>query len=297
MPRPRPPEPGGAPLAPGMRGLLWVAGGLVLLAGIQLFVFSERTARFFAWTIDPPLTAAFLGASYWASVAFEWSAARARAWAGARIAVPTVFVFTTLTFVVTIVHLDRFHLGAEHEAGTRAVTWAWIAIYAIVPVLLAGLWVRQARVPGADAPRTDRLPHWLRALLAVQAAAFVGVGGVLLVAPADGAALWPWPLTPLTGRAVGAWALSLGIAAGHALWEDDVHRLRPAAHAYLVFGVLQGVALARYPDQLAWGDPEALVYLAVLGGAVVIGAATLWRAEVTRRVDPARPPAPRPTAA
>ena len=30
---------------------------LVFLAGVQLFVFSERTADLFAWTIDVPLTA------------------------------------------------------------------------------------------------------------------------------------------------------------------------------------------------------------------------------------------------
>ena len=62
------------PLTAGMRSLLIVAGVLVALAGIQLFVFSDRTDRFFAWTIEPPLTAAFLGASYWASVVFEFYA-------------------------------------------------------------------------------------------------------------------------------------------------------------------------------------------------------------------------------
>ena len=41
-----------------MRGLLWVAGVLVFLAGVQLLFFTERTATHFAWTIQPPLTAA-----------------------------------------------------------------------------------------------------------------------------------------------------------------------------------------------------------------------------------------------
>ena len=39
------------PLVPGMRYLLFVAAVLVLLAGFQLFVFTERTDTFFAWTI------------------------------------------------------------------------------------------------------------------------------------------------------------------------------------------------------------------------------------------------------
>src|SRR5215469_12802383 len=57
------------PLVPGMRALLYAASILVLLAGIQLFVFTGRTDDFFAFTIGNPLSALFLGAGYWASVA------------------------------------------------------------------------------------------------------------------------------------------------------------------------------------------------------------------------------------
>src|SRR5581483_6358835 len=123
-------------LTPGMRRLLTAAAVLVFLAGVQLFVFPGRTARYFAWTINPPLTAAFLGASYWSSVGFELAAARERTWAQARIAAPAVFVFTVLTLVVTLVHIDRFHFGPRFEPATRAVTWIWLAIYSIVPVMM-----------------------------------------------------------------------------------------------------------------------------------------------------------------
>ena len=71
---------GARTLAPGMRRILNVAGTLVFLAGIQLFVLSTATDRFFAWTIGVPLTAAFLGVGYWASVALEWLAAREKTW-------------------------------------------------------------------------------------------------------------------------------------------------------------------------------------------------------------------------
>ena len=52
---------------PGMRRLLYTASVLVLLAGIQLFVFTGRTDSFFAFTIANPLAAAFLGAAYLAA--------------------------------------------------------------------------------------------------------------------------------------------------------------------------------------------------------------------------------------
>jgi hypothetical protein len=128
-----------------MRRLLYVAALLVFLAGVQLFVFPLRTDRYFAWTIDSPMTAVFLGASYWSAVGLEVGAGRAARWSGARIAVPAVFVFTTVTLVVTLVHLESFHLDGDLPLTTRAVTWAWLAIYAVVPVLMVAATVSQRR--------------------------------------------------------------------------------------------------------------------------------------------------------
>lgn len=275
-----------------MRALLVVAGGLVVLAGTQLFVFTERTATHFAWTIDPPLTAAFLGAAYWSAAAFEWSAATSRRWVDARVAVPAVFAFTVLTLVTTLVHLDRFHLGPSFGPGTQAVTWTWVAIYATVPVLLLVVAWRQHRAPGTDPPRARRLPAWLRAMVGVQAVVLLVVGGWLLVLPTHWA-WWPWALTELTARAVGAWAFSLGVAAAHALWEDDARRVRPAAVAYVAFAVLELVAVARYPDDGDWSSIAGVAYLAYLGSSALVGVATLWygrgRGEVPTPVTPARP--------
>ena len=71
--------PGGAPLAASVRSFLRVAAVLVFLAGVQLFLFPRRTAEYFAWTIGSPMTAVFLGASYWSAVGLELVASRADA--------------------------------------------------------------------------------------------------------------------------------------------------------------------------------------------------------------------------
>jgi hypothetical protein len=256
-----------------MAALLWVAGALVALAGLQLFVLTESTERYFAWTVDPPLTAAFLGASYWSSAVFEWTAARRRDWGDARIAVPGVFVFTALTLVVTLIHLDRFHLGAEFETLTRAVTWLWLAIYITVPVLMAVLWFWQKRKPGTDPARGNGLSAGVRALLALHALALGAMGIALLVAPESAASTWPWALTPLTGRAVGAWLVSLGVVAVHALSLNSATATRPAGWAYVAFGVLQVVAIVRYPDAISWTTPQGIVYGVFIASAIVVGAA------------------------
>ena len=261
-------------LVPSVRALLFVAAVLVFLAGVQLFLFPLRTDEWFAWTVASPMTAVFLGASYWSAVALELTAARARRWSDARIAVPAVFVFTTVTLVVTLVHIDKFHLARELSDETRAVTWAWIAVYAVVPVLMVAAVVRQRATSTAIVDHRA-LPTPVRVILAVEAVGMLAFGTALLLAPtwADGA--WPWTLTPLTARAVGAWLLGLGVAAGHAHLVDDVRAVRPLSITAVVFGVLQTAALLRFGDELDWASPTSWAYVAALALVALPGVWTL----------------------
>lgn len=41
---------------------------LLFIAGVQLFLLSEQTETYFAWTFAAPLSAAFMGAGYWAAM-------------------------------------------------------------------------------------------------------------------------------------------------------------------------------------------------------------------------------------
>jgi len=280
---PRPAEPSTLkPLVPGMRWLLFTASVLVLLAGLQLFVFTERTGTFFAWTIANPLAAAFLGAGYWASVSIEALAGRQRVWANARIAAPTVFTFTVLTLVATLLHLGQLHLGAHFPATTRAVTVAWIAIYVLVPALMVIVFAVQARAPGVDPPRSAPLPAWMLALLGAQAVVLLGAGLALFAAPGRAAAMWPWQLTPLLAQATGAWLISLGVAAAHAIRERDARRLRPAAVGYILLTVLQLIALARFPGRFAWSSASGVIYLIFLGTMLLAGVTALARGRTCR---------------
>lgn len=254
-----------------MRALLLVAAVLVFLAGLQLTVFPTRTADWFSWTIDVPMTAVFLGAAYWSSAMLEVAGARSTGWSRARLTVWAVLVFTTLTFVVTLVHLDKFHLDTTHPASARLVTWGWLAIYAGVPVALAAALVAQARGPAGAVGAVRRpLPGGLRVLLAALAVVLLGAGAALLVAPAWAAGGWSWPLTPLTARAVGAWLVGLGWAAAHAWVLDDAGRVRPLGLTGVAFVALQAVALLRHGDALDWSGWQATAYVVGLGSILVV---------------------------
>lgn len=254
----------------GMQRMLLAASVLVFIVGIQLFIFTEMTDRLFAWTIQNPLTAAFLGAAYWASFAMEFLASRKRVWAHARIAVPAVLIFTGLTLVVTLLHLGQFHLN-DPNLITRGAAWAWLIVYAIVPPLMSVLLVLQLRAPGGDPPRQTSLPVWVRGILAVHAVIMIPLGLVLLIAPQAVLGIWPWALTPLTGRAIGAWSLALGVAAAHAIWENDWARVNVATMSYTVFGVFELIALVRYAGRVDWGQPQAWIYVLFLVSVLVVG--------------------------
>lgn len=279
-------------MTPLMRWLLGVAALLVFLAGVQLFVFPLRTERYFAWTIASPMTAVFLGASYWSAVGLELVAARSATWERARVAVPAVFVFTTLTLVVTLAHLETFHLDAGLGLGTRLVTWAWLAVYTIVPVLMAVAWVIQRRSSSTVVRVGSGLPLLVRLVLLALAAVLLGLGVALLIAPQWADAAWPWALTPLTGRAVGAWLVGLGTAAAHALLLDDRLSLRPLAVTGVTFGVLQTLALVRHGDELDWSGAPAALYVAVLALLTAVSAWALLSGDPGGS-GPSRRPGPR----
>jgi hypothetical protein len=249
---------------PAMRRMLYVAGGFVLIAGFQLVVLTGRTEDFFAWTIDPPLTAAFLGAGYWSSAILEFGSARRREWSGARLAMPTVLFFTTITLVLSLVHIDKFHTDSVFGI-------AWLVVYAAFPVSMATILFLQVRVAGPDEPRRSSLPSWVRLALAVQAVVMFALGAALYAAPVDAAALWPWPLTPLTGRAVGAWLLGTGFIAAHVAIENARERVDIAMLSYAAFGILQLVAVARYWDTPDWTTLGALAYLGFLAAMTGLG--------------------------
>jgi hypothetical protein len=250
--------------SPAMRRMLYVAGCFVLIAGFQLFVLTDRTEDFFAWTIDPPLTAAFLGAGYWSSAILELGSARRPEWSGARLAMPTVLFFTTITLVLSLVHIDKFHTDSVFGI-------AWLVVYAAFPIAMATILILQARASGGDVPRRSSLPTWMRLVLVVQAVILFALGAYFYAAPVDAASLWPWPLTPLTGRAVGAWLLGTGFIAAHVAIENARERVDIAQLSYAAFGVLQLVAVARYWDTPEWSALGAVAYLSFLATITGVG--------------------------
>ena len=261
---------------------------LVFTIGIPLLLFPEQTDRYFAWAIRSPLTAVFLGGCYWASCVRELMDARERTWASARVALPGIGVFSTLMLVTTLLHLDRFHFNSPHFIA-QANAWTWLIVYALVPVAVVVVYVRQQRREGVEPPRTHPLPLWAVVALFTLSAGLIALGTGLFVAPEAVAQIWPWALTPLTTRATASWLVGIGVVVGFAARAGDVRRIFSNTVFLVVLCVLQFVALLLYPSEVGWSSPQAIVYLLVLTVVLVAAGALCLAAYLGTRVSGSPP--------
>src|SRR5688572_22863423 len=183
---------------------------LLLIAGIQLFVLSEQTETYFAWTFAAPFSAAFMGAGYWVAMVHAYTGAHSKAWTFVRTSLPAAVTATTLLTITTFLHLDKFHL-ASPLLITRFVTWVWIAVYVVVPPLLAIAWAVQSRRSGAHVKGHNPLPRWMRGGFLLLSAFALLSGLSLFFVPEVMAAVWPWAVTPLAARANSSWLSAFGV--------------------------------------------------------------------------------------
>jgi hypothetical protein len=270
------------PILPGLRVLFQVAGGLVILATIQLFILSESTDRFFAWHIALPLTAAIDGAFYLASSILLFSARRARSWIEVRPLAWGVLAISALKLLATLLHVGSFHF--DHGVGTaRVAAWGWLIVYALVPVALGTLIAIQARTQGEDPPVRASQPASFRWFAGILAIVLLGVGFVLLVLPGQTADRWPWPLTDLTAQDLAAWFAGIGVLAGLSVARGDRSSFPTVWLGSIALAVLQGVALLRYRGSFDAGSLAGALYLSLL--AVMLGAG-IWGWRLRLRVGP-----------
>jgi hypothetical protein len=112
--------------------------------------------------------------------------------------------------------------------------------------------------------------------LGLESAVLAVVGILLYAVPSSAATVWPWLLTPFTGRIIAAWLLAFGVATALASVAGDLERLRTAAIAYTAFGVLVLVAVLRYAGTFDWSDPKAWLFVAMCVAVVATGSIG-WR--------------------
>jgi hypothetical protein len=200
------PVTGGDRVLPATRVLSVAIIPFLLVAFVVLYFFPSAadTARLFAWRIAPPFTPMVLGSVYLGGSYFFLRAARATEWHRVEGGFLAVGTFATLMGIATILHWSKF-------IHANVAFWLWAGLYFTTPLLVFAVWFlnqRQESKAGAD-----------DLLLPPRAAMVIGMLGVLaaasslflFVAPRTAIHVWPWKLTELTARVMGA-IFALGVA-------------------------------------------------------------------------------------
>jgi hypothetical protein len=225
----------------------------LLLAFLVLVPWPTDTKRLFAWHIEPTMSAMVLGSVYLGGAYFFLRVVLATRWhtvAGGFVPVGT---FATLMGVTTILHWDRF----LHQ---NVAFWLWVALYFSTPVLVFAMFIRNQREFDRQADSTERIGTAAAGAIVLGGAASIAMCLFLYLFPSRGAAVWPWRLTPLTSRMLGA-IFALGAAGVGAWWERRWSAIRILVQVAGVMLLLIMLAAARAHAEFSTSKPLTWVFL------------------------------------
>lgn len=252
------------------RALAAFIAPFLLLAFVLLYGYPGETARLWSWTIQAHMTSMLLASAYLGGCYFFLRVmVLERRWAAVRAGFASVALFATLLGIATIVHWDKF-------AHAKVAFWLWAGLYFTAPFLVVAAWLtnqRYAAQPALDAPRLGRVT---RRFVADMGGLAVVTGLVLFVAPGWAITVWPWPLTALTSRVVGA-TFCLGAAGLWVLVDDRWEALRLMRRVQLVMFALIFVAAVRARSEFFTDRPLTWVMGVGFVGLLAVSIASAVR--------------------
>lgn len=251
----------------------------LLVAFVVLYGFPFETKRLFAWDLKPSMSAMVLGAVYLGGAYFFLRAALASAWHTVKVGFIPVTCFATLMGIATVLHWEKF----THD---HVAFWLWAGLYFTTPVLVLAVWVANR---GRDIPtRPDDvlLPPATAVVAGLVGCAATATSAFLFLAPERAITVWPWTLTPLTARVMGA-VFALGVAGIYLYVDQRWTTARVILQVELLMLLLILVAAIRARGEL---DPShVLTWVFAAGFALTLVVTALFY----RRMEGRHPEAAR----
>jgi hypothetical protein len=178
----------------------------LLVAFVVLYFWpsAKSTAHVFAWRISPPFTPMVLGSVYLGGAYFFLRASQATQWHRVEGGFISVGLFASLMGIATIVHWNVF-------IHSNVAFWLWAGLYFTTPFIIFAVWFFNRREDSQTSPND--------LVMSSQTAMVIGALGVLsavsslflFLLPNTAIHIWPWHLTDLTARVMGA-IFALGFA-------------------------------------------------------------------------------------
>jgi hypothetical protein len=244
-------------------------------AVVLLYLLPGKTDETFAWTIQPPLSAMFLGCAYIGGIVFFVHVLRSARWHRVKYGFPAVLVFATLLSIATFLHWERFHFG-----HISFVTW--LTLYVTTPVLvLAAILLNWRADRGAMDERDYAIRRAPRVVIALVGIVAFACGLALFVDPAPLVDAWGWQLTPLTARMVGAILTLPGMVNVWLLVDARWSAFRWIFQAQIASLVAIAVAILFRLGDIEWQRPAGPAFVA--GIAVSLAAFAVFYAYCERQ--------------
>lgn len=226
----------------------WLAVFIIpflIAAFILLYFWPNDTDKLFAWTIKPAMTPMMLAAAYLGGIYFFTRTALAKRWHLVKLGFLPVTAFASLLGIATILHWARFN-------HSHISFYTWAALYFTTPFLVLAVWLRnRVTDPGTSEPNEVIIPRAIRLFIGVVGVITLAVSLLLFLQPDLMIRLWPWMLTPLTARVVGAMFVLPGVVGLGIALEKRWSAARIILESQLLSIVMILIATAR-----AWSDFE-----------------------------------------
>lgn len=177
----------------------------LVLAFLILYFSPQLSGDRFAWAIQPPMTAMFMGAGYIGGAWLFINAIFGKRWHRVAPGFWPVTTFTVAMLLATGLHWNVFDPG-------HFPFILWMGLYVITPFLVPLVWLLNRSADSGTAEEDDlvvpNVARWSLLALGIVLLGFA-LGG--FVNPGWLIDLWPWTLSALTARVMSGWLALLGV--------------------------------------------------------------------------------------
>jgi hypothetical protein len=230
---------------------------LTVIFGPLMYLYPGGTAQFWAWEIQPEMSAVWVGAGYTFGAMAIWTLLLIGRFPKLLVAVLATWPFSCVMLIATLVHLDRFFVDS-------AGFWVWFAIYLGLPFGLPIAWWLNKNYAIPPQPDELRFSKNITYIASSASIVLLILAAVLIFNPSFSASFWPWNLTPLMSRVIGGWILFLAVAPLSLFFERRYIAYREFIPEAGIWFTLLLIGGWRYSDQFNFSRSAAYIFFGVL---------------------------------